>query len=152
VLEDDLARTLRGQTGMIHMPPGLLGQACESYDLEMGVDGQYRTPLGHVVVADAGYVDALAPGNNAASAASTEWVYASGPVLYRKSGIRMVDGGNIGSTMTDYTGREDLRSADYTGFHTRNDMVRYADVFGIFQFDPAPVTACLASYEVTDIV
>lgn len=152
VLEDDLARTLRGQAGMIHMPPGLLAQAVESYELIRGDDGQYRTPLGHQVVADAGYVDAIAPGGNAASAASTEWVYASGPVLYRRSAVRMVDGGNIGSTMTTYTGREDLRSADYVGFRTHDDMTRYADVFGIFQFDPAPVSACLASYEVTDVV
>lgn len=153
VLEDDLARVLRGTQGTLHLPPGMLGQACTTYGVCMKDDGNFYTPLGNLVISDAGYAGSPQPaGQGANNSLLNDWVYASGPVRYRRSAPQMVDGGNIGSTMTTYTGREDLRSADYTGFRTHDDMTRFADVYGIFQFDTAPVTACLASYEQTDIV
>ncbi len=60
-----------------------------------------------------------------------------------------VDGGIIGSSMTSYLGTDIPAN---TTFKTRDRITRLVDVYGIFQFDTAPVTAVLASLEQTDIV
>lgn len=146
VIESELARRLRGSQGTIHLPPGMLAEAVFHVELERR-DGRWYTPLGNLVIADSGYLDPVQPdGGGGASAAGEDWIYASGPVRYRKTAPKPVDDGNIGSTMTTYTGTEDIRSADYQSFRTHNDMVRFMDVHGIFQFDPCPVTAVLATY------
>jgi hypothetical protein len=128
ILEDDLARTLYGGQGMIHMSPGLLGLAIQNAGFSFR-DGEWYTALGHCVVADAGYVDAKEPTGLTASAAMKEWMYASGPVV-------------LGSTAADLLGGPANEFMDMT----RNKFVRWMSSYAILQFDPDPVTAVLVDY------
>ena len=130
VLESHLARKMQNGRGMLHIAPGLLGQAVDSYGLRE-VNGTWRTPLGNVVVADGGYVDAGQPTGQAAGTAAASWAYASGPVWYRKSGMEILGGG--------------WQSIDIS----RNSVKRWLDSYGILIFDPSPVAAVLAAYEAT---
>lgn len=135
-LENDLAKTMHGAVGMIHMSPGMLIKAntggagiVEDDDVE----DVYRTPLGTLVVADAGYYRAAPPaaGSPAASVANTsEWVYASGPVVYEATGLEMIG---------------DDQLTQYVNI-AKNVVHRHAQSWGIFLFDPCAVTAQLASY------
>lgn len=144
VLEADLASTMRGARGMIHMPPGMLQEAVRISELELNADGQYETPLGNLVVADAGYLNAPQPtGGGGASTAGNDWIYASGPVEYQWSSPIAIDAGNIGSTITSFTSRE---TAALSVFTSRDDITRFVEAVGILIFDPCPVTAVLTSY------
>lgn len=131
VLEADLADTCGPAIGMIHLPPGLLGQAVSSYGLRW-VDGHWETPLGHWVVADAGYLDAVAPSGEAAAAAGEDWVYASGLVSYAHAD----DQGPIGGLLSE-------RSLTLS----RNRLERALWSYGILAYDPSLVTAVLTSYQ-----
>lgn len=150
ILENELAARLRGGKGIIHMPPGMLEQAVYQCEVELNADGVFETPVGNLVVADAGYVNMAKPVGSATAGTpgTTDWVYASGMVRYAKSGIISVDGGNIGSSLTNYTGRENLTGIDpaQSSFKSRDAMIRYFDVLGILIFDPCPVTAALVTY------
>ena len=128
VLEDELSRTLRGTAGMIHIPPGLLGNAWWVAGLRE-VNGRFFTALGHEVVADAGYVDAKEPSGQAASGAMMEWMYASGPVRYKKTAPQV-----LGFDPNEYTNM------------SRNVVYRWLTAYGILQFDPEYVTAVLVDY------
>jgi len=127
ILENDLGSTLKGGQGYLHMTPGLLAQACATYDLEL-VDGQWKTPLGNIVVADAGYVSTPQPNGQGAGSASTDWVYASGPVHWASTEMQLI---GAGSELADLT---------------RNSVARYVAGYGILVFDFCPVAAVLASY------
>jgi hypothetical protein len=132
ILETELARTIHNGRGIIHMPPGLLGQAAETYELEVDpATGQYVTPLGNLVVADGGYVSSPAPTGGTASGVAEDWVYASGPVWYRATGPLLI-------------GEESYEWINLS----RDSRRRFLDSYGILVFDPAPVTAVLASYKV----
>lgn len=77
-VEDALGTKLSGGVGMIHMTPGMLTILNSGGGLQF--DGtSYRTATGHLVVADAGYVNA-APSTGAV-AAGDAWIYGSGPVF-----------------------------------------------------------------------
>lgn len=125
-IENELAERLFGRLGYIHVPPGLLSQAVSIYGVQPGPNGSWVTPAGNVVISDAGYVNAAAPSGQAASAAGSEWLYGSGPVLYNVSDPFIRDASSY-----------DL---------TRNTMTRYMEGYGILVFDSCPVTAVLASY------
>jgi hypothetical protein len=129
VLEDDLARTLFNGEGVIHMPPGILSIAYAQQIVDNEIDGVWRTPNGHRVVADAGYVDMKEPSGQAASALMTEWIYASGPI-------------GVAATEPEFLGF----SANEMSDMTRNKMVRWKNAYGVLVFDPAPVTAVLVNY------
>lgn len=128
ILEDDLARTLYGGQGIIHLSPGLLGLAIQNAGLSYR-DGQWYTALGHRIVADAGYVDAKEPAGQAASAAMKEWIYASGPIV-------------LASTASELLGGPANEFMDMT----RDKFVRWMTSYAILQFDPDPVTAVLVDY------
>lgn len=131
-LESDLARTIGGAQGVIHLPPGMLAQGVTEYGFRLE-NGQYETPLGHKVVADAGYVDAAAPNGQVASGAGEDWVYASGPVEYQMTEPMTINGPEMAS-----------------GFdRTRNTLTMFREVAGILVFDPCPVVAVLATYDKT---
>lgn len=150
VIEDELARTLYGK-GYIHISPGLLGQARATYGLMLNSQGVWETPLGNCIIADIGYVDAKEPVGQAASGTNSDWIYGSGPIRYRLTEPRMVDGDNIGSTITNFTGVVGSGQQP-PAFGTRNVSKRFINSQGILIFDPCPVTAVLASYEQTDVV
>lgn len=130
ILETELGLTLYGAKGMIHLPVGLLGQAVYTYGLRL-VGDHWETPLGNTVVADSGYISATQPTGQAASPAATDWVYASGPVQYRSTEPALLG--------TD--GNEFITPST-------NDILRWMEMYGILKFDPCPVTAVLASYDV----
>lgn len=129
ILENELADTLRGAVGLIHMSPGALLVANAGGALE--VEGtEVRTPSGHKVVADAGYFKAAAPtGQSDAAVGTSEWIYASGPIEYEVQPFTV-----LGEGPNDYT----------DPFH--NKLERQSQEQGIFLFDPCAVTAVLATY------
>ena len=129
VFERHLALALRGGRGMIHITPGLLPYIVDAAIVSVG--DHWETPTGHVVVADAGYVDAAAPTGQSASAAGTDWVYATGPVKW-----------HIGTQAT--------LSVDGDGFeYARNEHDVLGEEYGILLWEPLPVAALLVSYDQT---
>jgi len=127
ILEEEIAERLQGGVGFIFLTPGLLAQAKNSYGL-MLIDGQWQTPVGNVVISDAGFLNPPPPTGQSASTAASDWVYASGPVFYDSTSPSM-----IGSN---------TESINFT----RDTFTRWVQGYGILVFDPCPVTAVLASY------
>lgn len=76
--EEWLANTLHGGEGMIHMSPAALSIIAE--EVLVFEDGEWWTPSGHRVVADAGHTGDAPTGES--SDPGTEWIYATGQVLY----------------------------------------------------------------------
>lgn len=150
IIEDELARTMRGAAGYLHVPPALLGQLKATYGLTL-VGDHWETPLGNTVISDAGYVDAIAPTGQAASGTNADWMYGSGPIVYGMTAPVMADRGIVGSTIDKPNVNAPEVPANRV-FTTRDEFTRYADVYGVLVFDPCPVTAVLASYEQTDVV
>ena len=127
VLEEEIASRLTGLVGYIHLPPGLLALAVDSYGVRLERD-HWETPAGNVVISDAGYVFAQAPDGQAASPAGSEWVYASGPVFYDRTDVQSV---GMGSELVNLN---------------TNRIEQFVEGMGILVFDPCPVTAVLVSY------
>jgi hypothetical protein len=127
-LEGELAERLEGGRGMLHIPPTMLAEAISEGEFQL-VNGQWETASGHLVVSDAGYVNAAPPAGQAASSITTDWMYASGPVYYRYS-------------TPEFLG-EGFESVDFT----RDRITRWLTSYGILVFDPCPVTAVLVSYD-----
>ena len=88
ILETHLARKIQNGQGLLHIAPGLLARAVTEYGVYRE-GSQWLTPLGNVVIADGGYADAQPPTGQAAGTAA-EWVYSSGPVWYRASGLELI--------------------------------------------------------------
>lgn len=87
-LEQGLSECSRGRRGMIHATPQTLVRwvAAQAVRLE---GGQYLSPLGNIVVADAGY-DGSGPGGSAAGA--SQWAYATGLISIRLSTPQVIPG------------------------------------------------------------
>lgn len=128
-IESEFAERMFSRSGVIFLPPGLIGNAMDIYGIEWR-DGRYRTPVGNIVVVDPGFYGAAAPTGQGASATAEEWVYASGPVYYRTTAARF----------------DEVRR-DGVGARDRNIINAFGDSYGIFVFDPCPVTAVLVSYD-----
>ena len=126
-IEAEFGARLFGVAGSIFLTPGLLANAVTHYGVEWR-DGSYRTPAGNLVISDPGFYNADAPTGQAASAAGSEWVYASGPVMYR-------------SSMPKFFESRQRPGVD------RNVITAFVDSFGILVFDACAVTAVLASYD-----
>jgi len=126
VLEAEIAERLDGGVGYIHLPPGLLALSITYYGVHLE-GGQWMTPVGNVVISDAGYVNAPEPDGEAASADGEDWVYVSGPVFVERTS------GQI------YEGAEDIE---------RDTAEWRIHGYGIIVFDPCPVTAILVSYDI----
>lgn len=130
VLEEEIAERLQGSVGYIHLPPGLLAQAVNTYGLSLNAQGMWETPAGNIAISDAGYLNPPPPTGEAASNATTDWVYASGPVWYAATVPILIGDG--------------AETVDFT----RNRFTRYIAGYGILVFDPCPVTAVLTSFDV----
>lgn len=78
-LEQGLAQCAKGRRGMIHLTPQLLVQLMALRAVTQA-GGLYLSPLGNIVVPDAGY-DGSGPDGSAAGA--TQWAYATGMVSVR---------------------------------------------------------------------
>ena len=77
--EEQLALTLHGGLGMVHMSPAVLSMVVAEGSVDLR-DGQWRTPGGHLVVADAGHTGIEPTGETLLD--GTEWVYTTGAVLF----------------------------------------------------------------------
>ena len=77
--EEQLALTLHGGLGMVHMSPAVLSMVVAEGSVDLR-DGQWRTPGGHLVVADAGHTGVQPTGEPPLD--GTEWVYTTGAVLF----------------------------------------------------------------------
>ncbi len=87
-VEAALADTLRGQQGMMHMTPQLLTHAVAA-DLVRRDGNVWVSPMGHIVVADAGYTGA-GPDDDPATAG--QWMYGT-PMLQISLGpVEMIPG------------------------------------------------------------
>ncbi len=119
-VEDGLASRLANGLGMIHVTPGLLTILQAGGGLHF--DGtNYRTPTGHLVVADAGYTGG-APGTGTVTPAQP-WIYGSGDVSYRHSG-------------------QEATGAPWELFeYKRNKVTLNVEEYGIFKFEPCSVVA-----------
>lgn len=130
VLETEYAvRAFNGQ-GFIHLPPGMLGLAIINYGVRM-VNGHWETPLGNIVVADAGYVNLRQPtGGGGAAGTLEDWIYMTGPVWYQMTDPHFVGDAFAGGGFT----------------FSQNLVERWRMAQGLIVFDPAYVTAVLAAY------
>lgn len=82
-LEQWLGTVIGNGRGYLHMSQLVLAHAVAEGVVEMR-DGGYRTPSGHVVVADAGYQHAvMVPDGEPAPIADEPWIFATGPVFVR---------------------------------------------------------------------
>lgn len=129
-IEAEFGARMFGVAGTVFLTPGLLANAVQHYGVEWR-DGSYRTPAGNLVVSDPGFYGADAPTGQSASGAAEEWVYASGPVMFR-------------SSMPSFVESRQRPGVD------RNVITAFVDSFGILVFDACPVTAVLASYDTTE--
>jgi hypothetical protein len=85
-VEQGIAYYGHGRRGMIHCTPQALFQAVLNGAVEK-IGGLWVTPMGNIVVGDAGY-DGSAPGGTAAAA--TQWIYGTEVVDYLLSPIQML--------------------------------------------------------------
>lgn len=124
VIENHLAAQIGRRRGVIHVPSGLLALAVAAYSLVFR-DGRWYTPVGNVVATDAGYSVSVTPVDGGASdaAANEVWVYGSGPVgwAYHLADLGAVD-------------------------VERDEVTRWREGYGVWVFDPCPVTAVLVEY------
>lgn len=128
-IESEFAERMYSRSGVIFLPPGLIGNAMDTYGVEWR-DGSYRTPVGNRVIVDPGFYNAGAPTGELGVGTAEEWVYASGPVYYQAS-----------------TAEFDEVRAGGVGVTDRNLINAFGQSSGIFVFDPCPVTAVLTSYD-----
>lgn len=126
-LETHLAEVLLGGVGFIHVTPALLtlyvgdGYAVRDGDL-------WRTPTGHIFVADAGYDGTANPDGEAEATAAQAWVYASGPVFHAIGRVSPV-------------ARRNQESRDME----RNIDIFLSERYGLVAFDPNLVGAVLVT-------
>lgn len=83
MLEWSLGRCQRGKRGMIHCTIQVLDALVQAYAIE-NAGGVWLTPMGNIVVADAGYTGATPAG---ADATTSQWMYATGMVYLRLGSV-----------------------------------------------------------------
>lgn len=88
-LEQGLASTLRGQQGMVHVTPQVLTHLAAA-QLVQQTGTVWTTPMGHVVVADAGY-SGDGPGGVAGDA-NGQWAYATPMIQVRLGPVEVIPG------------------------------------------------------------
>lgn len=96
--EEQLALTLHGGLGMVHMSPAALSMVVAEGSVDLR-DSQWRTPGGHLVVADAGHTGVQPTGETLLD--GTEWVYTTGAVLFGLGEPR------VPTKATEYLDRDD---------------------------------------------
>ena len=87
-VEQGLAETLYGQQGMVHVTPSVLQHlAARAYVRQDG--NVWVTPMGHVVVADAGYSGS---GPDGAPASTSQWMYGTSFIQIRLGPVEIIPG------------------------------------------------------------
>lgn len=142
-LERDLASTLFGVQGIIHMSPAIIHQAVYKAGL-LNVDGHWETPNGHLVVTDAGYINSPPPTGESPAPIDTTWIYASGNVEYQYAEPQMTrDGAGVSEAADGVIGDSWMQHTDIA----HNRIERITQSTGILIFDPCPVTAVLTAFD-----
>lgn len=121
-LEQELAVCGQGRRGIIHMTPMALIHAVGQRLLEVSSAGVITTPLGTLVIADAGY-DGSGPGNVAAGA--SQWMYATTWMQVRLSPVDVIPG-----TLAD------ARTWAAAITRSTNDVLVFAMREALVQWDP----------------
>lgn len=119
-----------GMRGVIHLTPGLLVLAVGEGYVEFR-DGYYRTPTGHLVVADAGHTGTAAPYGQSAPSSGSAWIYATGDVFYALGSM----GGLSVMDPTDADGGP--------VYVAQNKMAPLGERMGLVVFDPNVLGAAL---------
>jgi len=88
-VEQALGEAMRGQQGMVHVTPQVLVHLVAD-QLVTRQGNVWTTPMGHVVVADAGY-SGSGPGGAAADATG-QWIYGTPMIQVRLGPIEMIPG------------------------------------------------------------
>lgn len=87
IIESGLAVMLRGRRGMIHVSPQVLAELVTNGTVRLA--GQlWLSPLGHLIVADAGYPGTGPDGNGS----TKQWMYGTSLVGYRLDEIIVIPG------------------------------------------------------------
>lgn len=91
LIEQGIARQGRGQLGMIHMTPQVLAHAHAEYLIDK-VNGLWLSPMGNIVVADAGY-----SGNGPFMTANTtsQWIYGTSVIEVMLSPIMFMPSADL---------------------------------------------------------
>ena len=79
-LDDALGDCLKGARGMLHVTPRLLAQQVAAFAVQKA-GNLWVTPMGNIVVADAGYPGTAPSGQE--TSAGNEWAFATGMVDIR---------------------------------------------------------------------
>ena len=118
-VEQGLAETLYGQQGMIHTTPGVLQHlATRAHVAKEG--NVWVTPMGHVVVADAGYSGS---GPDGTPASTSQWIYGTSFIQVRLGPVEIIPGG-----------LDDARNLAAAMDRQLNDIVVYAGRLAGFQW------------------
>lgn len=126
ILEAEIAERLQGAVGWIHASQAVHNRLVAKAAVRLE-NGQWRTPAGNIVITDAGYLNPPKPtAGGPGSGAATDWMYASGPVLFES---------------TQPTTYQALAGTAVTTPWNRNKVTTYLTGYGILVFDPCPVTA-----------
>lgn len=129
IIEDELAASLSGRRGTIHLSPGAFGLIAESLVQEGGL---YFTRNGTLVVADPGYAAARTPDALGATAATglLTYIYGTGEIFYQQS-------------PADYVDTNPSQSTDIT----RNTITRLKSTFGLLAYQSCVIVAVLATLD-----
>lgn len=120
-LEQALGQCAQGRRGMIHVTPQVLAHLVTNNTVR--VEGaQYLSPLGNIVVADAGY-DGSGPGGVAAS--TSQWAYATGIIAVTLESSATLVPGDIAQAQAM---AQALRRTD-------NTLTVFAQKLAMYQWD-----------------
>jgi hypothetical protein len=122
-----LDRRLKGRRGLIHVSPDMQVRLAAAGAIA-NRSGEYQTPNGHRVVADAGY-NGSAPGG---LVLGQSWIYGSGPVYYRMSELEMP-----GQWWESFN-------------RVHNDFVVQVVRYALYMFDPAFVVGGQADVQTSN--
>jgi hypothetical protein len=139
LLESEIAERLQGGVGYIHVSPMLHNRLVAKCGVRINAEGNWESPAGNIVITDAGYINPPKPSSGPASGAATDWMYASGPVVWASTAPSV-----LGLGSTGFTG-----SAAATPWN-RNQVTRWLTGYAIVAFDPCPVTAIRVGFNEAD--
>lgn len=128
-LEAGLASVLGGRRGMIHCTPQVLVHAVAEQAVRVGGSPErpvYRSMMGHLVCADAGYSGNGPGGSESVGDGSSQWVYGTAPMKVLK-GPRVVK-------PVEAASREAVD-------HNSNDLIVLAERPFVVQWDPTATVA-----------
>lgn len=124
-IEMGLAHVWGGRNGQVHVSPAILTALVAAQVLTF--QGQkWLTPMGNLVVADAGYTGAKP--DTGQSGSTNQWMYGTAPIRYRLSEV-MLNPGSLPEALHEAMSR------------STNDITLYAQRLALLQWDTIVVAA-----------